>query len=146
MLHAVGGGTMSLRMSNVDLPEISFNNAVVDVSVEQGKATLRSADIVQDKNEFHFRGTVELPATFKDFGRTPATLEVAGTAADLQQLTAGTPLRLAGSARFTGKIDIVNARIEANVGVTASSVGFPEGTIENMRATLRVSKIVPRRR
>ncbi len=137
------GGTMSLRMSNVQRPEISFNDAVVDVSVEQGKATLRSADIVQDKNEFHLRGTIELPATFKDFGRTPATLEVAGTAADLQQLTAGTPLRLSGSAQFTGRIDIVNARIETNLGVTASSVGFPDGTIEKMSATLRVSKVVP---
>src|SRR5436190_1502346 len=136
-------GTMSLGMSNVHRPEINFDRGVVEVSAEQGKATLRSADIVQDKNEFHLRGAVELPATFTDFGRTPATLEVTGTAADLQQVTAGTSLRLTGSAQFTGKIDIVNARIEANLGLTASSVGFPEGTIEKMSATLRASKVMP---
>jgi hypothetical protein len=136
-------GTMSLAMNNVQRPGITFNRGVIEVSAEQGKATLRSADIVQDKNEFHLRGTVDLPARFKDFGRTQTTLEVTGTAADLQQLTAGTPLRLTGSAQFTGKIDIVNAKIEAHLGVTASSVGFPEGTMEKMSATLRMSKVVP---
>jgi hypothetical protein len=136
-------GTVSLEMSDVHGPEISFNRGVVEVSAEHGQATLHSADIVQDKNEFHLQGTTELPAIFKDFGRTSASLEVSGTAADLQQLTAKTPLRLTGSARFTGKIDIVNAKFDANLGVTAESVGFPEGTIEEMSLTLRASKVVP---
>ena len=135
-------GMMSLQVSDVHQPEIDFNSGVVEVSAEQGRATLRSADIVQDKNEFHLRGTIELPSAIKDFGRTPATLEMSGTALDLQQLTAGTPLRLTGSAQFNGKIDIVNARIDADLGVTANSVGFPDGTVEKLNATLRASKII----
>ncbi len=78
-------GTMSLQISNVDRPEIHFDSGVVEVSAEQGRATLRSADIVQDKNEFHFRGTMELPSVIEDFGRTPTTLEITGTAPDLQR-------------------------------------------------------------
>jgi len=135
-------GTMSLQVSDVDLPEINFNSGIVEVSAQQGRATLRSADIVQDKNEFHLHGTIELPSTIKDFGRTPATLEIAGTALDLQQLTAGTPVRLTGSAQFNGRIDIVDAKINANLGVTANSVGFPDGTVEKLNATLRASKII----
>ena len=135
-------GTMSLQVSDVDRPEINFNSGIVEVSVQQGRATLRSADIVQDKNEFHLHGTIELPSAIKDFGRTPATLEIAGTAFDLQQLTAGTPVRLTGSAQFNGKIDIVDAKINANLGVTASAVGFPQGTVEKLNATLRASKII----
>ncbi len=135
-------GTMSLQVSDVDLPEINFNSGIVEVSAQQGRAILRSADIVQDKNEFHLHGTIELPSTIKDFGRTPATLEIAGTALDLQQLTAGTPVRLTGSAHFNGKIDIVDAKINANLGVTASAVGFPQGTVEKLNATLRASKII----
>jgi hypothetical protein len=135
-------GTMSLQISDVHRPEIDFNSGVVEVSAEQGRATLRSADIVQDKNEFHLHGTIELPSAIKDFGRTSATLEIAGTALDLQQLTAGTPMRLTGSAQFNGKIDVVDAKINANLGVTASAVGFPDGTVEKLNATLRASKII----
>jgi hypothetical protein len=136
-------GTMSLQMSDVHRSEIDFNSGVVEVSAERGKATLRSADIIQDKNEFHCRGTVELPSVIEDFGRAPATLEISGTALDLQRLTSGMPLRLTGSGEFTGKIDIANARIEANLRVTANSVGFPGGTIEKLEGTLRASKVMP---
>ena len=136
-------GTMSLAMNSGHWQGISFDRSVLEVSADQGKATLRSADIIQDRNEFHLHGTVEMPATFKEFGRTPTRLEIAGTAADLQQVTAGTPLRLTGSAQVTGKLDIVNTKIEGNLDVTASSVGFPDGTIEKMSVTLRASKVVP---
>ncbi len=135
-------GTMSLQMSDVHRSEIDFNSGVVEVSAERGKATLRSADIIQDKNEFHLRGAVELPSVVEDFGRTPATLEISGTALDLQRLTSGIPLQLTGSAKFIGKIDIANAKIEANLGVTANSVGFREGTIEKLEGTLRASRVM----
>ena len=116
----------------------------MEVSAEQGRATLRSADIVQEKNEFHLHGTMEMPATVQDFGQTPTTLEIAGTAPNLQRLTTGIPVQLTGSAQFTGKIDIVNAKIEATLGVTGNSVGFPDGTVEKLSSTLRASKSVAR--
>jgi len=58
-------GTISLRMSDVHGREINFNTGVVEVSANQGRATLRSADLVQGQNEFHLRGTAEMPADFK---------------------------------------------------------------------------------
>ena len=135
-------GSVSLQISNVDRPGMHFDTGVFEVSAEQGRAILRSADIVQDKNELHLRGTMELPSVIEDFGRTPATLEIAGTAPDLQRLAIGTPAQLTGSAQFTGKIDIVNAKIEATLGVTAESIGFSNGTIEKLSSTLRASKSV----
>src|SRR4029077_7666543 len=137
-------GTMSLQISNVDRPEIHFDSGVVEVSAEQGRATLRSADILQDKNEFHLHGTTELPAVIEDFGRTPATLEIAGTAPDLQRLTKETPVQLTGSAQFTGKIDIANANVNATLGVIANAVGFSDGTVDKLNCTLRASKGVAR--
>jgi TamB, inner membrane protein subunit of TAM complex len=137
-------GSMSLKTNNVNLPNIDFDSGLIDISAERGSATLRTADIVQDKNEFHFRGTMELPSTVQDFGRTPTTLEISGTAPDLQRLTTGRPVQLTGSAQFTGKIDIVNAKIEATLGTTAESIGFPDGTIEKLSSTLRASKTVAR--
>ena len=137
-------GTMSLQISNVDRPEIHCDSGVVEVSAEQGRATLRSADILQDKNEFHLRGTMDLPSVIEDFGRTPTSLEIAGAAPDLQRLTAGTAVHFTGSAQFTGKIDIANANVNATLGVTANTVGFSDGTVDKLNCTLRASKGIAR--
>jgi autotransporter translocation and assembly factor TamB len=85
-----------------------------------------------------------LPSAFQDFDRSPATLEIAGTAPDLQRLTTEKPVQLTGSAQFTGRIEIVNAKIEATLGVTGESIGFPDGTTEKLRSTLRASKVIAR--
>ena len=75
-------------------------------------------------NEFHFQGAMELPSTFNDFGRTPTNLEISGTAPDLARLTAGATVRLTGSAQFNGRIDVVNATVEATLGVSAEALDF----------------------
>jgi hypothetical protein len=137
-------GTISLQMSDMRRPEIHFDSGVVEISAEHGRGILRSADIVQDKNEFHLRGGMELPSIIEDFGRTPANLEISGTAPDLERLTAGTAVGVTGSARFTGKIDIVNATVEATLGVSANTVGFQDGIIDKLNCTLRASKHVAR--
>src|SRR5205807_3704897 len=111
-------GTLSLQMSDVHRPEMDFGRVAVEISAEQGRGFLRSADIVQDQNQFHLRGSIELPSTIEEFGRSPTSLEISGTAPDLERLTAGTPAGLTGSAQFNGKIDIVNATIQAALGVT----------------------------
>ena len=137
-------GTLSLRMSDVRRPELNLGSAVVEISAQQGRGILRSADIVQDKNEFHLRGGMELPAIIEDFGRTPMNLEISGTAPDLQRLTAGTPVGLTGSAEFTGRIDVINATVQADLGVSAEAVGFQDGIIEKLNCTLRASERVVR--
>ncbi|HJY53234.1 MAG TPA: translocation/assembly module TamB domain-containing protein [Candidatus Udaeobacter sp.] len=137
-------GTMSLRAADAHLPAVNFDKATVEVSAGHGKATLQSADLVQNENEFHLNGTIDLPATFQDFGRTPASLQIAGKAPDLEKLTAGLPLGLTGSVQFNGKIDIVDANAQATFGVTGEAVGFSDGIIDNLNATLRASKKVAR--
>jgi len=137
-------GTLSLRMSDVHRPPVIFDRSVVEMSAKNGRLTLRSADIFQANNEFHFRGETELPAVIEDFGRTPASLEISGTAPDLEQLTAGMVVGLTGSAQFTGRLDIVNATVEATLGVTADAFGFQDGIIDKLTCTLRASKRVVR--
>jgi autotransporter translocation and assembly factor TamB len=87
---------------------------------------------------------MEMPSTFADFGRTPTNLEISGTAPDLERLTTGTAVALTGSAEFSGKIDIVNANVQATLGVTASSLGFRDGIINKLTCTLRASKGIAR--
>jgi hypothetical protein len=137
-------GTLSLQMNDVHRWSINFDRGVVEISAEQGRAILRSADIVQDVNKFHFQGGIELPATIYDFGRTPTNLEISGTAPDLERLTAGTPVGLTGSAQFNGRIDVVNATVEADLGVSAEAVGFQDGIVDKLNSRLRASKGVVR--
>jgi TamB, inner membrane protein subunit of TAM complex len=137
-------GTLSLQMGDVHRKEINFDRAIIEITAEHGRAVLRSADIAEETNQFQLRGSMELPATFADFGRTPTNLEISGTAPDLQKLTAGTTVALTGSAQFSGKIDIVDANVQATLGVTASTLGFRDGIIDKLTCTLRASKRVAR--
>ena len=137
-------GTVSLQINDVRRPEINFDRAVAEISADQGRAILRSADIVENVNEFHLRGSMELPADFADFGRTPTNLEISGTAPDLEKLTAGTTVALTGSAQFSGRIDVANATVDATLGVTGNAVGFQGGTIDTLNCTLRATKVVAR--
>ncbi len=137
-------GTMSLQVNDAHVPAMNFERGAVEISAEQGRATLQSADIVQNQNEFHLNGTIDLPATFEDFGRTPSSLQIAGKARDLEKLTAGVPVGLTGSVQFNGKIDIVDANVQATLDVTGESVGFSDGIVDNVNATLRASKKVGR--
>jgi autotransporter translocation and assembly factor TamB len=137
-------GTLSLQMGDVHRKEINFDRAIIEITTEQGRAVLRSANITEETNQFQLRGSMELPATFADFGRTPTNLEISGTAPDLQRLTAGTTVALTGSAQFSGKIDIVDANVQATLGVTANTLGFRDGIIDKLTCTLRASKRVAR--
>ncbi len=51
---------------------------------------------------------------------------------------------MTGSVQFNGKIDIVDANVQATLGVTGDAVGFSDGIIDNVNATLRASKKVAR--
>ena len=137
-------GTLSLQITDVHRPLVDFDRGVVEMSAGHGRAILRSADIVQDVNNFHFHGGIELPATLQDFGRTPTNLEISGTAPDLERLTAGTPVNLTGSAQFNGRIEVANATVEADLGVSAEAVGFQDGIIDKLNCRLRASKRVVR--
>ena len=137
-------GTMSLLINEAHVPAVNFDKGAVEVSAGQGRVTLQSADIVQNENEFQLSGTMDLPETFQDFGRTPTNLQITGKAPDLEKLTAGLPAGLTGSVQFNGKIDIVDANVQVTLGVTGDAIGFSDGIIDNLNATLRASKKVAR--
>jgi autotransporter translocation and assembly factor TamB len=136
-------GKLIAQISNFQQQEIAFDRGTFQISAGNGTALLQTGEVTQGENQFHIKGSGELPLDIKEFGHSPATLEVALTAPDLQKATAGMPHRLSGAAQFNGKITIVNSKIEANLNVTGESVGFPSGTVEKLSATASVSKTVP---
>jgi autotransporter translocation and assembly factor TamB len=137
-------GTISAQVNDFSSGQIGIGRGVLDVIARDGTATLRSADVVQGKNEFHLHGSAELPNELSEFGLSPATLEIAAKAPDLSELSASTGEKLSGSAEVSGKIDIVNAKLEANLDVTAKQLGFADGAIEKLSANVKASKIMMR--
>ncbi|MFN2541748.1 MAG: translocation/assembly module TamB domain-containing protein [Chthoniobacterales bacterium] len=119
-----------------------FEHGLFQINAGKGVAAIESAEIVQRENQFHLRGSAQLPRDIHDLGRAPASLELAATLPDLQQATAGTPQRLSGSAQLNGRIDIKDGKLEANWSASAGSVGFAEGTIEKVSANLRMTKVL----
>ena len=133
-------GALSLRLNGVQQAHIRFDHAALELSAAEGKATLRSAEMIQDGNEFRFRGNMELPDTLSGFGRAPARLEISGKAADLARLTSGFGVGLTGTAEFTGKIDIAGAKLEGNLTVIGRSISFQDGGAETINVTLHAAK------
>src|SRR4029077_13912970 len=116
---------------------------IFQVTAKNGVATLQSADITRDQNQFHLRGTAELPRDIHDFGRAPTTLELAATLPDLQQVTAGMPQKISGAADISGKLNIKGSIVNGDFTVTAPTLGFQDGRCENLNAALNLSKKMP---
>gem|GEM_PF-513252 len=137
-------GTISVQVTDVHLPRVNFDKIAAEVSAGQGKATLQSADLVQNQNDLHLQGTIDLPAKIEDLGRTPTNLQISGKLPDLEKLSAGSAMGLTGSIQFNGKLEIADSKLQANLGVTGDTIGFSNGVIDKLNATVRTSKNLAR--
>src|SRR5205085_10218134 len=81
----------------------------------KGVATLQSGDITQDQNEFHLRGAAELPRDIHDFGRAPATVDLAATIPDLGHVTASMPQKISGAAEIRSEEHTSELQSQSNL-------------------------------
>src|SRR4029077_9671969 len=103
---ATWNGNVTAELTDFHQEQTAFDRGIFQVTAKNGVASLQSADIARDQNQFHLRGTAELPRDIHDFGRAPTTLELAATLPDLQQVTAGMPQKISGAADISGKLNI----------------------------------------
>ncbi|HCP90718.1 MAG TPA: hypothetical protein DIT76_01525 [Spartobacteria bacterium] len=136
-------GKLISQISNFQQQGIAFDRGIFQISAGNGTAVLQTGDVIQGENQFHLKGSGELPRNIKEFGHSPAMLEVALTAPDLQKATAGIPHKLSGGAQLNGKIDIKDGKLNGEFAVAATSLGFEDGAVEKLNATIKLSKTVP---
>ena len=136
-------GRLTAQISNFQQQGIAVDRGIFQISAGNGMAVLQRGDLIEGENQFHLRGSAELPANIKEFGHSPATLEVALTAPDLQKVTAEMPHKVSGAAQLNGKIAIKDGKLSGELAVAAASLGFEGGTVEKLNATIKLSKIVP---
>src|SRR5204862_3830216 len=103
---ATWNGSVSAELTDFHQEQTAFDRGIFQVAAKNGVATLQSADITRDQNQFHLRGSSELPRDIRDFGRAPAALELVATLPDLEQVTAAMPQKISGAADISGKRNI----------------------------------------
>ena len=140
---ATWSGSLSAIVKDFRQEQTAFDRGDFQVVAKNGIATLQAAEIKQQQNEFHVKGSAELPRDIRDFGHAPATLELAATLPDLQQVTAAMPQKISGAAELIGKVNIRNAKLDADFAVTSPSISFQDGRCENLSAAVKVSKKIP---
>src|SRR5438270_170186 len=140
---ATWNGSVAAELADFHQEQTAFDRGVFQVTAKNGIATLQSADITRDKNEFHLRGSTELPRDVHDLGRAPASMELAATLPDLQQVTAGISQKLSGSAEVSGKISVKNSIVNGDLAITSPSIEFQDGRCENLNAAIKLSKKIP---
>ena len=140
---ATWNGRIAAELTDFHQEQTEFDRGIFQVTAKSGVATLQSADITQDKNQFHLRGSTELPRDIQDLGRAPATIELAATLPDLQQVTAGMSQKLSGAAEISGNINIRNSIVNGDLAITSPSIEFQDGRCENLNAAIKLSKKIP---
>ena len=140
---ATWNGSLAAELTDFHQEQTAFDRGIFQVTAKNGVATMQSADITRDQNQFHLRGSAELPRNIRDFGRAPATLELAATLPDLGQVTAGMRQKISGAAEIGGKLNIRDSIVNGEFAVTAPSLGFQDGRCENFSAAIKLSKKMP---
>ena len=133
-------GAIAAHIEEFRQEKTAIDRAEIRVTAENGTGRLESADVFQGKNELHVRGTIELPKDVPGFGRTPTHFELAGTAPDLAEVTAGMERKVSGSARVNGQIDIQGSDVNGTFMVAAGGLGFEDGSIERINADIKLTK------
>jgi hypothetical protein len=136
-------GKLISQISSFQQQGIAFDRGVFQIYAANGTAVLQTGDVTQGENQFHVKGSGELPRNIREFGHSPAMLEVAVTAPDLQKATAGIPHKLSGEAQLNGRIDIKDEKLNGEFAVAATSLGFEGVAVEKLNATIKLSKIMP---
>jgi hypothetical protein len=140
---ATWNGSVAAELTDFHQEQTAFDRGVFQVTAKNGVATLQSADITQTQNEFHLRGSAELPRDIHDLGRAPATMELAATLPDLEQVTAAMPQKISGAAQVSGKLNIKNSIVNGDLAVTSPSIKFQDGHCEDLNAAIKLSKKIP---
>lgn len=133
-------GSASAQVSNFRHPQIAFDRCLFTVSTQDGRANLTQTELVQGANEFHLRGSAELPREVRQIGRSPMTMEISATIADLERLTASMPQRFTGSSQINGKIDISGGKLNANFSAVGGSIESTDGALNKFTVTLTATK------
>ena len=136
-------GTLDTEVNNLRQENFFFDHAVLHFKAHDGVATLDSGEATTGLNKLSLTGNAELPAHVSEFGRSPATVEFTGSLPDLQSITAKFPQPLTGAASVTGRAEIRDAVLRADLNFSGGPITYADGSAAKVTGTVKASKQMP---
>ncbi|MCA1658382.1 MAG: AsmA-like C-terminal region-containing protein, partial [Verrucomicrobiaceae bacterium] len=84
-------GSLQAQINNLRQENLFFDHVVLNLRARDGIATLEPSEATNGSNKIGVKGTADLPANIREFGRFPARFEISAALPDLQSLTARFP-------------------------------------------------------
>ncbi len=134
---------LDAQVNNLRQENFFFDHAVLHFKAHDGVATLDSGEATTGLNKLSLTGNAELPEHIAEFGRSPATVEFTGSLPDLQAITAKFPQPLTGAATVTGRAEIRDAVLRADLSFSGGPIAFASGSAAKVTGTLKASKEMP---
>ena len=142
---ATWNGKIAAEVRDFRQQSSGFDHARFEIIGNKGVTMIETADVTQGQNQFHLRGSAQLPRDIHDLARMPASFEVTGILPDLRPATASMRQQLSGSAQVSGKIDIKNGKLTMSLSAWAEAVGFAEGKMDTLNANVTATKLLKRK-
>ncbi|MFL6590074.1 MAG: hypothetical protein ACJ8M4_07880, partial [Chthoniobacterales bacterium] len=137
--------TGAVQADIADLREeaLFFEHVSLAATARNGIATIESGEATNGADKISFKGTAQLPAHIRDFGRADANFELAGSLPDLQSLTANFPQPLTGAVTVTGTATIKDAVLGADLGFSGGPITYGSGSAALVSGTVKATKQMP---
>jgi autotransporter translocation and assembly factor TamB len=136
-------GSLQAQINNLRQEKLFFDRVALNLTARDGIATLEPSEATNGPNKIGVKGTADLPASIREFGRFPARFEVNAALPDLQSLTARFSQPLSGTATVTGTGDITDAVLRADLVFAGGPIAYGDGTAAKATGTIKVSKEMP---
>ncbi|HEY2139518.1 MAG TPA: hypothetical protein VGH00_05520, partial [Chthoniobacterales bacterium] len=136
-------GSVQAQINNLRQENLFFDRVAVSVAARGGVATVDSGEATNGSNKIGFKGTTELPAHIREFGRYGARFELNGSFPDLQSLTARFAQPLTGAATITGTAEIKDAVMRADLSFSGGPVAYADAGATQITGTRKASKEMP---
>lgn len=136
-------GSLQTQINNLRQESLFFDRVTLNVTARDGVATLESGEATNGLNRIGLKGTADLPARIGEFGRSGAVVEINGTLPDLKSLTARFPQPLIGAATVTGRAEITDAVLRADLSFAGGPIAYGDGLAASVTGTLKASKQMP---
>ena len=136
-------GSLKAQINNLRQENLFFDRVVLGASAGNGLATVDSLEATSGANKIALKGTTELPAHIREFGRNGASFEISGTLPDLQALTARFPQPLTGAANLAGTAEIKDAVFRADLTFSGGPLTYGESGAAAVAGTIKAVKEMP---
>ncbi|MFL6539086.1 MAG: hypothetical protein ACJ8JD_13005, partial [Chthoniobacterales bacterium] len=135
--------TIAASIKDVKQGTLAIDDCTLAITARDGVARIDLAEVSQGLNKIRLRGSADLPDNIREFGRSPAKLDVSALLPELNRASAFMEQPLTGAANVTGQIEISNAQLGANLNFTGERIGFGAGTVSQLNGTFRATKQMP---